>query len=403
MKSEKINTYLLDQKVDIPGQATLSININTDQEFDILFQSDNTLDVRDKLGLHIGTRKTYFYKYLDNHESILHEINIDEVNSDAFLDIGRDQTYWFSINRENNRLRFGKGYMLETLVVFEYQCIDEDKTDENKTDIFQCMNYMGFSNLSLTPDSNSCIYWRYAVTQDIPPVIISSQQITLDELEKNSKTVIEDLSNECIYLYSNVGGPKIQLNTAYFPDFVSAINYSIITPDKYCYNKLKEKACEFRSNDPLETYLRVTIGFNRGDSPGIPFVLEIWPGGHYSPIHNHSEANAIIKVLYGSLTCQWFRSLSQYEKKSYENCILNEGQVTWLNDRQFQTHCLYNHNIKGQMCATIQCYMYNSNDNIHYEYFDYLKHNGEIDQYTPQSDWDYREFKQLIKKRVGII
>lgn len=144
--------------------------------------------------------------------------------------------------------------------------------------------------------------------------------------------------------------------------------------------------------------LRVTVGVNRGNSPGIPFVLEIWPGGHYSPIHNHSNANAIIKVLHGSLTCQWFRSLSQFEKEPYDTLVLGAGQVTWLNDRQFQTHRLYNHNISGNMCATIQCYMYNSMDKRHYEYFDYLSHNGQKNQYTPQSDWDYLSFKQLIRE-----
>jgi hypothetical protein len=38
------------------------------------------------------------------------------------------------------------------------------------------------------------------------------------------------------------------------------------------------------------------LGYNLGDSPGVPYVLEIWPVGHYSPIQDHGDANAAIKV-----------------------------------------------------------------------------------------------------------
>lgn len=35
---------------------------------------------------------------------------------------------------------------------------------------------------------------------------------------------------------------------------------------------------------------------------GIPFVLEIWPAGHNSPIHNHGNAYGIVRVLHGDIT-----------------------------------------------------------------------------------------------------
>jgi hypothetical protein len=62
------------------------------------------------------------------------------------------------------------------------------------------------------------------------------------------------------------------------------------------YKLLKSKSGEFGHEDFLGTYLRITLGYNLGDSPGIPYVLEIWPAGHYSPIHDHGDANAVIKV-----------------------------------------------------------------------------------------------------------
>ena len=33
-----------------------------------------------------------------------------------------------------------------------------------------------------------------------------------------------------------------------------------------------------------------------GESPGIPYVLEIWPIGSRSPIHNHAAVYGVIKV-----------------------------------------------------------------------------------------------------------
>jgi hypothetical protein len=51
---------------------------------------------------------------------------------------------------------------------------------------------------------------------------------------------------------------------------------------------LEDKATEF-GDDPHETYLRITLGHSLGKSPGIPYVLEIWPTSNYSPIHNHGN------------------------------------------------------------------------------------------------------------------
>ena len=43
----------------------------------------------------------------------------------------------------------------------------------------------------------------------------------------------------------------------------------------------------------------------------MPYVLEIWPGGNGSPIHNHGGACAIIKVLFGCLSVNLFNKLKQ--------------------------------------------------------------------------------------------
>lgn len=55
-------------------------------------------------------------------------------------------------------------------------------------------------------------------------------------------------------------------------ELAAAISYSIKTPGKALHEKLKGK-------DEAFGYLRVVLGPELGDGPGVPYVLEIWPGG----------------------------------------------------------------------------------------------------------------------------
>jgi hypothetical protein len=41
--------------------------------------------------------------------------------------------------------------------------------------------------------------------------------------------------------------------------------------------------------------------------------------------------------------------------------------------------------------------MYDDKNNVHYDYFDYLDSDNNIQQYEPDSDMDFIEFKKIIK------
>jgi hypothetical protein len=41
--------------------------------------------------------------------------------------------------------------------------------------------------------------------------------------------------------------------------------------------------------------------------------------------------------------------------------------------------------------------MYDDKNNVHYDYFDYLDNDNNIQQYEPDSDMDFIEFKKIIK------
>jgi hypothetical protein len=131
---------------------------------------------------------------------------------------------------------------------------------------------------------------------DLSPYVISNQNISLLDLERGVYTTPANLPAACQTLYGNVAGPDITLDTPQFPDFSKAIQRSVSTEGLLGYKLLKAKSSEFGHEDFLGTYLRITLGYNLGDSPGVPYVLEIWPINHYSPIHDHGDANAVIKV-----------------------------------------------------------------------------------------------------------
>ncbi|GFH44671.1 hypothetical protein CTEN210_01145 [Chaetoceros tenuissimus] len=346
------------------------------------------------------------------------------------LNPGRNQTFWMSFDKENLSIKGGSGYMLTALQLVEKrfeepqdvynQTVHEKKLKEYQNKYGKISKY-SMDPSSIKQDEDGCkivelITSKYPITQDLPPIVKDHQDITLEDLDTRTAISIKELSPECQRLYENVAGASIKISPPDFPDFAQAIDYSINFG--FCKETLARKAQgEFEGGksdyDANQAYLRVTLGSNLGDSPGIPYVMEIWPAGCYSPIHDHSQANAIIKVLHGSLTTRWFESLDRVQQQKelltstcnpvpYKQAVISEGDVTWLDDRQFQTHQLFNHNVDGTACITIQCYMYNNRDVSHYENFDYIGGtDNEIIGFVPNSDWDYECFKQLLKEEFS--
>src|ERR1044072_987307 len=147
--------------------------------------------------------------------------------------------------------------------------------------------------------------------------IVPRNRIGMVDMAQGKATVIENLTPECEILYANIAGDEFVLDAPDFPDFSKAIQASINDPEGWCYKRLAAKAEECGEPAPLKTYLRITMGTNQGESPGIPFVMEIWPYRHYSPIHDHGAADAIIRVLHGEIHVSLFRMLSDHHKPPF--------------------------------------------------------------------------------------
>ncbi len=99
------------------------------------------------------------------------------------------------------------------------------------------------------------------------------------------------------------------MNTDKFPDLTDVIASSIKNPKGWCYNKLREKAARFGKPNLKATYLRLTMGNPQGSAPGHNYVIEVWPPGHYSPIHSHSSTYAVIRVLSGEILVRLYPAL----------------------------------------------------------------------------------------------
>ena len=304
--------------------------------------------------------------------------------------------YWVSLDSQNQTLYAGIGEPRIETACFSYQ-FEQNKLWEANKIFLESLVKITIENSTIKPLK----LLKNPITSVVPLKIKDTSELTMEDVAGTEFLPSANLSSSAQILYNCISGPKFTLNTPDFPDFSDAIEYSINTPGLWCNTRLTQKATEFdKDPQPLETYLRITLGQNNGDSPGIPYVMEIWPAGHYSPIHNHSSANAIIRVLHGKINvslypflCDSVESVDPFATKQFV-----KDDITWISPTLNQIHKLENLDSNTESCITIQCYLYDSSDSNHYDYFDYLGSNNSKNQYEPDSDMDFLDFKKTIRK-----
>ncbi len=368
----------------IKGQGTVPVTLTTKSDFAWVINDPEDsgrgikLEVTGK-GVFLSEKKSN--KWIDIPIFIKPERGVDDDN---------DCVYWFSIDSNNLRICYGKGEMRLNTELFGYRFKPEsDYLWINRVEKVEVISNDGTINIDKV--------WRDPITIEPPLYIMETDKITMTDVASINATVPDNLTTACQVLYGNISGTNFQLNTPDFPDFVAAIEESIRNPEGWCYKKLKDKASEFGSYNEEETYLRITLGVDQGNSPGIPYVMEIWPPGHYSPIHNHADANAIIRVLSGQIKVSLFAMLSPDHTTPFTEKVFGKDSVTWLSPGLNQVHQLKNPYSDGPTCITIQCYRYGSDDTDHYEFFDYISGN-KIEPFVPNSDMGFLEFRNLMKE-----
>ena len=371
-------------------------------------------------------------------------------DKDGGLEVNKKVSYWYSFNRNERILKYGKGYFMEetTLLTKTFPFPETEdhpdpwefifRPDETKEIVIKDMDPIeglmirevpGLLTKFLTSKTNKPLnvlmsqalslqlishvvstistdeqqklkgrvdvekkvsFYPHPLTHNWSPLVLDSSKATLLELGSNHFVMSASLPATCQELYGNVASADVALDWPYSnPRLSDAIDYSINTEGKILHKKLKEK-----SQDGGMSYLRVTLGSHRGYSPGIPFVLEIWPARSESPIHNHGNAYAIIKVLHGAIKVTvynktWNAEDTQQELSSF---TAKQGDVTWISPNWFQTHKLTNES-KQLYCATIQCYKYGFEEELMWPFFDYLD-GKTVKEFLPDSDFDFAKLRE---------
>jgi hypothetical protein len=298
--------------------------------------------------------------------------------------------WWISLDTNNHCYRFGVGEArLETLV-FEYffPAKDSDAFLHSLTDY-------NFNAALIQP----LRLLRDPVQQTVPLKVKGMDELTMKDIAASAFMPKANLNSIGQKLYENVAGKKFTLNDEDFPDFAEAIEYNIATPGCWCYESLKNKSEKKPAGFSKQIYLRITLGQNGGESPGIPYVMEIWPPGCYSSIHNHAGANALIRVLHGEIKVHLYAYLGASKTYNPEGAVFSKEDITWISPTLNQFHQLVNPNAQGPSCITIQCYMYDADDTGHYGYFDYIGAEDKIESYEPGSDCDFMRFREIIKEQ----
>ena len=445
------------QDFPVMGQGTLIFSMERDTPFFIVIRpkleaGEPGADQWISLGVHKD--RALFTMFLNGERHHLKEVHGVVNNESVGYEADRKISYWFSYNRDLLTIKYGKGYRMEETTLMTHDFLDGIVGEDDQKKIREQLRYLfspeirrrieqydveprekmieryshrikthGFRGAALAVmfahlkggdvalDQQSQVLAKSIIDIEREvafdkapfvcnwsPFVLDSSQLNLFELDSNAHTFSASLPAACLELYSNVTAGNVDLDWSPSVEkyrLSDAIRYSLKGPNGILFKKLKSKAGEFGSFD--QTYLRVTLGSNRGSSPGVPYVLEIWPMGHGSPIHNHGNSYAVIKVLHGGLTIKVFNKHTDHKDAvPVKKFDVKKSDVTWISPNWFQTHQLWNYT--DDYCATIQCYQYGTNDFTQWPYFDYVASTAVIDEFLPDSDYTFHEMQCVVLK-----
>jgi hypothetical protein len=397
-----------------------------------------------KLRLEIGCNKIQL-QLLGEKTQLLAEVSEPGVGYDS----SAVTSYWFSLNRDQMVVKYGKGYLMEETTLLTHDFLagvspqEENKRRCSLKSIFgpqacktlelhdsfadngycamhihqgECLpssageGFQGESHgsvqffsskqlqeLDLSSDryvepvkemislTHQVEFYKHPLIVNWPFLVKDGSDASLYELDSNNYIFTGSLPTECQELYTNIASSKVDLDWAPTPqDFrlSDAIRYSFETKGKALHEKLKWKKMK---------YIRVTVGPHRSPSPGIPYVLELWPKSHGSPIHCHGDSYGVIKVLHGGLRAEIY---SRDMKTLIKHYNIQKGDITWMSPFWYQCHRLFNDT--QDFCATLQCYRYGAADVKMWPFFDYVNADGSHGEFLPNGDYTFTELHQTV-------
>jgi hypothetical protein len=328
------------------------------------------------------------YKLIDEY---MDSTDLIDKNNNSGIINDENVYYWFSIDSYNQRLYAGIGEARIDTAIYQYEFLIKSK---QRREFFNSLEL-----IEMSEGVRPIRLVRDPITTTVPLLIKDINELSMNDVSNGTILSSASLSPVIRKMYNYISGKKFVLNDADFPSFSKAIEHSIITPGLWCNMKLKEKimATTKDKTSSLKSYLRISMGQYNGDTPNIPYIMEIWPIGHYSAVHNHSGASAIIRVLHGKLKIRLFPYLS-VTARAFNSVDFNTNDITWISPVLNQTHQVINHKNNKSACITIQGYMYDVEDNGYYNNIEYIDTDGKVIDYEPESDMDFVKFKALMKQ-----
>ena len=229
-------------------------------------------------------------------------------------------------------------------------------------------------------------------TRDKSPLV--KRDLTKADIEAGVPTP-DSLPREAQSLYAIIHNFELS------GDETDAINYSLEHAGCLLSEKLGAKL-SFSQRVSTTSYLRVTVEYFDIDAPGSALVLEIWPRAHSSPIHNHGDCVAVIKVLHGEIVSEYYNPLPVFGYEAPMRigvCSLKAGQLTWMTPDAYQTHRLFNPR-NDTAAITLQAYAHvSSSEREHDEKFNYVVDDDpHLKHFYPKSDFFFKDMMQRVRQ-----
>lgn len=132
---------------------------------------------------------------------------------------------------------------------------------------------------------------------------------------------------------------------------------------------------------PDMVYLRVDCYVKAVQAP---CVLEIWPGQHYSFLHEHSDSTGIVFALAGRVDAMVYKSL-EWNAEKLGLISVDRGNAAWLNKDCFQVHRLYCPLPRDEYAATFHIYSHCKDE--YFRYIDEKTHKIELFETKSDINW----------------
>ncbi|CAG2255212.1 unnamed protein product [Mytilus edulis] len=265
-----------EKRLPVNGQGTLIITKNTQTPFLLSVENEKG---HYRIILKIEKDQVSFIKCIGDKDEVLSSVK----KKGSGIEDGKI-SYWFSYDRDNLVLKYGKGYLMEETTILVHDFLQgnkqqegmkirenlhpyfnaEDKKFVRKYELLDFVKYGG----GLGVNEELVEFEKDPFNTNISPLVMDSSKVNLFYLDEGNYIFSASLPVACRELYENIKGCCLNYSQEVTGVLLSdAIRYSLETKGCILNTRLEEKASGFGKRDIKGTYLRITLGQRLGKSP----------------------------------------------------------------------------------------------------------------------------------------